>query len=237
MTHFVALHNQLHQQLRVDTTLVESLGAANNMVPVVLSEFLRLVVQYPIVFTKNSENGNFVCVALLGFEQGENLFWQDNQWQGIYTPLNITRQPFFIGQENGQTLICIDTDSATLHSGQGEAIFDAFGKETNYLNTIKARLAQLLDGETQTHAFIQHLLALNLLEPMALDIRFGNNQQQRVQGLYTINEQRLTQLDPTQLSELQREGYLQPIYTQLASLGQIYSLIQKKNIRLGHGTN
>lgn len=237
MTHFVALHNQLHQSLRVDTTLIESLGATNNMVPVVMSEFLRLVVHYPIVFTKNSENGNFVCVALLGFEAGENLFWQDNQWQGIYTPLNIMRQPFFIGQENEQTLICIDTDSSALKSGQGEAIFDASGKETDYLNTIKARLAQLLDGESQTQTFIKHLLSLNLLEPMALDIRFANSQQQRVQGLYTINESRIAQLDPTQLSELQQQGYLQPIYTLLASLGQIYSLIQKKNMRLGHEAN
>ncbi len=234
MTNFVALHNQLHQQLRIDTQLIESLGATNNMVPVVISEFLRLVVHYPIVFTKSSETGNFVCVALLGFEPGENLFWNNNQWQSIYTPLNIMRQPFFIGKENNQILICIDTDSSTLKSGQGEAIFDSTGKETGYLQKIKSRLAELLDGETSTQDFIKALLALNLIMPMALDISFANTQQQRVQGLYTINEERLAQLDTNQLFSLQQQGYLQPIYTMIASLGQIYALIQKKNERLGN---
>ncbi len=232
MTNFVALHNQHHQQLRIDTQLIESLGATNNMVPVVISEFLRLVVHYPIVFTKSSETGNFLCVALLGFESGENLFWNNNQWQSIYTPLNIMRQPFFIGHENNQTLICIDTDSHTLTTGQGEAIFDSTGKETDYLQKIKARLAELLEGETHTQEFIKTLLALNLIMPMALDISFANAQQQRVQGLYTINEERLAQLDATQLITLQQQGYLQPIYTMVASLGQIYALIQKKNERL-----
>lgn len=232
MSNFVALHNQHHQQLRIDTQLIESLGATNNMVPVVISEFLRLVVNYPIVFTKSGETGNFLCVALLGFETGENLFWHNNQWQSIYTPLNIMRQPFFIGQENNQTLICIDTDSHTLTTGQGEAIFDSAGKETDYLQKIKARLAELLEGEAHTQQFIKTLLTLNLIMPMSLDISFANAQQQRVQGLYTINEERLAQLDATQLITLQQQGYLQPIYTMVASLGQIYALIQKKNERL-----
>lgn len=232
MTNFVALHNQRHQQLRIDTQLVESLGATNNMVPVVMSEFLRLVVNYPIVFTKSGETGNFLCVALLGFEQDENLFWSSDQWQSIYTPLNIMRQPFFIGQENDQTLICIDADSSTLKTGRGEAIFDSAGAETDYLQKIKSRLAELITGESQTQDFIKALLALNLIMPMALDISFANAQQQRVQGLYTINEEHLAQLGADQLLNLQQQGYLQPIYTMIASLGQIYALIQKKNERL-----
>jgi hypothetical protein len=234
MTNFVALHNQLHQSLRIDTQQIEAVGATNNMVPVVISEFLRLVVHYPIVFTKSSENGNFLCVSLLGFEPGENLFWINSQWQSIYTPLNIMRQPFFIGQENNQTLICIDTDSSTLKTGQGEPIFDSMGKETDYLQKIKSRLAELLDGESRTRDFIKALLELNLIMPMALDISFANAQQQRVQGLYTINEERLAQLDADQLIHLQEQGYLQPIYTMIASLGQIYALIQKKNERLSN---
>ena len=212
MANFVALHNQLHQQLRIDPQQIESLGATNNMVPVVLSEFLRLV----------------------GFETGENLFWNQNQWQSIYTPLNIMRQPFFIGQDNDQAVICIDTDSSALTTDQGEAIFDSAGNETDFLHRIKSRLAELLEGETRTQDFIKTLLNLNLIMPMALDISFANTQQQRVQGLYTINEERLAQLDASQLIALQQQGYLQPIYTMIASLGQIYALIQKKNERLGN---
>lgn len=233
MTQFVALHNQLHQQLRVDTRRIEALGAQQHMVPVVLSEFLKLVVHYPIVFSKNSETGHFVCSALLGFEQGENLFWRNNQWQSIYTPLQIMRQPFFVGEQAGQTIICIDVENDALKTGEGEAIFDSKGQETQYLQLAKTRLAALVNGETETQAFIKTLLTLNLITPMALDISFANQQQQRVQGLYTINEETLEQLTSEQLRQLQQQGYLKPIYTMIASLGQIYALIQKKNEQLG----
>lgn len=233
MTQFVALHNHHHQQLRIDPQRVEALGAHQHMVPVVVSEFLKLVVHYPIVFSKNSETGQFVCSALLGFAAGENLFFKEGQWQGIYTPLQIMRQPFFVGEENGQTIICIDVASEALTSGNGEAIFDSNGQETHYLQQAKTRLAALINGESETQAFIKHLLSLNLIMPMALDISFANQQQQRVQGLYTINEEILTQLSSEQLKELQQQGYLKPVYTMIASLGQTYALIQKKNAQLG----
>lgn len=231
MSQFVALHNQLHQSLRIDTQRIEALGAEQNMVPVVVSEFLKLVVHYPIVFTKNAETGAFACVALLGFAPGENLFWNNNQWQSIYTPLQIMRQPFFVGEDQGKSIICIDTKSACL-SSSGETIFDSQGQETAYLQQVKTRLAELINGETQTQQFCKTLLELNLLMPLALDIHFANNQQQRVQGLYTINEETLAQLSARQLAELQQQGYVKLIYTMIASLGQIYALIQKKNERL-----
>lgn len=234
MSQFVALHNQLHQSLRIDTQHIEALGAHQNMVPVVLSEFLKLVVHYPIVFTKNAETGNFACVALLGFAPGENLFWNQNQWHSIYTPLHIMRQPFFVGEDQGNSIICIDTESACLTSGSGEAIFDLQGQETGYLQQVKTRLAELINGEPQTLQFCKTLLDLNLLMPLALDINFANHQQQRVQGLYTINEETLAQLNAEQLLTLQQQGYLKSIYTMIASLGQIYALIQKKNDRLAN---
>ncbi len=233
MTQFVALHPQLHQQLRVDTRRIEALGAEQHLVPVVLSEFLKLVVHYPIVFSKNSETGQFVCSALLGFSAGENLFWRKGQWQSIYTPLQIMRQPFFVGEQQGQILICIDVESELLKTGEGEAIFDNKGQETSYLQQAKTRLAALINGESETQAFINNLLSLNLIMPMALDISFANQQQQRIQGLYTINEEALEQLTSEQLLQLQQQGYLKPIYTMIASLGQIYALIQKKNELLG----
>ena len=234
MSAFVALNNQHHKNLTVDSTKIEAQGAHENMVPVVLSEFLKLVVQYPIVFTKNAQTGRFVCVAVLGFEPQENLFWQNNQWHGIYTPLNIMRQPFFIGQENEGSIICIDTQSPCLHQSQGGNLFTAEGKETDFLGGIKSMLAELIKGEAQTQAFITALLEQKLIMPMSLDITFENQTEQQVQGLYTIDENQLEKLNSDALFILQQHNYLKPIYTMIASLGHIYSLIQKKNERLAN---
>jgi hypothetical protein len=236
MPTFVALHHQHHKNLIIDTTKVEAQGAHENMAPVVMSEFLKLVVQYPIVFTKNADTGRLVCVALFGLTTQENLFWENDQWQGIYTPLNIRRQPFFIGEENGKSIICIDTDSSCITKAHNdspfsEKLFDAQGEETEYLVGARELLTELVDGEKQTYAFIQTLLELKLIMPMSLDITFADQKQRQVQGLYTIDEDKLENITSDALQMLQQKHYLKPIYTMIASLGQVYSLIQKKNER------
>ena len=232
MAKFVALHSQLHQSVRVDTLRIESLGANERMIPVVPSEFLKLVVDYPLVFTKSADNGRFICVALLGFEDKENLFWDDNRWNSIYVPLNIQRQPFFIGHDQGKIVICLDTESTCLSSGNGEPLFTTQGEETLFLQKAKVQLAELLKGEEEAQNFIACLMELKLIMPMSLDISFANQQSQRVQGIYTIDEERLATLDNTQLVDLHQRGYTKLIYTMVASLGQIYALIHKKNQRL-----
>lgn len=232
MTSYVALNNQAHKHLKVDTSLIDAQGAHEKMVPVVVSEFLKLAVQYPITFTKNAETGQFVCVALLGFE--ENLFWQDNRWQAIYVPLNIQRQPFFIGQENNTPIICINPESPVLNKNTGEPLFSDAGTASDYLNRMQEILGELIRGEAQTKQFIAALNEYKLIMPMSLDITFANQTEKKVQGLYTIDDAKLSALDKEALFSLHQRGYLQAIYTMISSTSQIYSLIQKKNERNHH---
>ena len=76
------------------------------------------------------------------------------------------------------------------------------------------------------------MLKFKLLLPLALDITFANKQSSQVKGLYSIDEDKLQALSGEQLAELNQAGYLQAAYTQLASLGQIYTLIDRKNKRM-----
>ncbi|WP_086934716.1 SapC family protein [Agarilytica rhodophyticola] len=235
MPKLVSLNNRVHKDIKIDTNKIEVIGSSERMIPVVLSEFLKLCVQYPIVFTKDADTGKFVCVVLLGFEQSENLFWLKNQWDGIYVPLNITRQPFFIGKEDldkEQAVICIDINSPCISTDNGESLFDAQGQDTAYLGSAKSMLAQLIEGEKQNFNFINTLLNLDLIMPLALDITFADDKTQRVQGIYTIDEEKLDQLSKDEMLVLHQQKYLKPIYTMVSSLGHIYSLIQRKNTSL-----
>lgn len=226
MNRLTALNSAAHRNLRVNPEQVLAQAAQLNMVPVVLGEFQKLCVQYPIVLTKNGATGQFTCVALFGFEKAENLFWRQDRWDAIYVPLQVSRQPFFLGQ---QAVVCIDTLHPSLKQAHGEAIFDEHGAETTYLQQAKQMLAALLDGEEQTDRFVRKLLALELIRPMRLEIEFANRQKQRVDGLYTIDEERLKAVPGGTIAELHSLEYLAPLYTMLASLGQIYSLVQRKN--------
>jgi hypothetical protein len=228
MTRLIALDNAAHRQLRVDPAQVLAQASQLNMLPVVLGEFLKLCVQYPILLTKNGATGQFTCIALFGFEQGENLFWKQDRWDAIYVPLQVTRQPFFLGGDRDK-VVCIDSMNAAVTETHGDAVFDERGGETAYLQQVKQMLAALLDGEEQTDRFVRRLLALELIRPMRLEIEFVNHQKQRVEGLYTIDEARLKMLPAETIAELHVLEYLAPIYTMLASLGHIYSLVQRKN--------
>jgi hypothetical protein len=240
MARLVLLNKNAHQHLKVNTQIAEAQGANLHMVPVMLSEFLKLAVQYPIAFTKNKDNGRFICVAMFGFNPGENLFWKNNNWETLYLPLHIVRQPFFLGKDDtnesasgeNRFVICLDTENPSLQTQEGEMLFDVQGNETAYLEKTKAILAELLDGESITQSFIDKLIKLNLLQSMHLEITFANNESTRIEGMYTINEDRLNKLTKDELFDLHSLGYLQPIYTITSSLGHIYGLVHKKNLLL-----
>ncbi len=242
MAHLVSLDNAAHRQIRIDSALVEGAAAQLNMVPVVLTEFLKLVVQYPIAFAKDKDTGRFACVALFGFHDQENLFVDDGRWNAIYVPLQVSRQPFFLGNatddpvESDQYVVCIDTAHASIRAEQGERIFDADGNETAYLEKMKQGLAELLNGELPTQQFIEALIAHKLLLPMQLEITFENAESTQVEGLYTINETRLAELGADAIAQLHAQQYLGPIYTILASLGHIYSMVDRKNKRLARAS-
>ena len=70
-------------------------------------------------------------------------------------PLNVGRQPFFVGMadnpaggEGAKGLVtCIDLENPGVQDSAGEALFDANGGETPYLRHKLALLAELVDGE------------------------------------------------------------------------------------------
>lgn len=240
MSRLVALDNRIHRGLRVAPERIAAQGGRLHMVPVVLSEFLKLCVQFPIVLTKNADTGRFVCVCLFGLAKNENVFWRNNQWDAIYTPLHIARQPFFVGgaettqpgRADGDYVLCIDAENDSLQSHAGDCIFDEQGNETPYLQKAKAILATLLTGETETQRFVDRLLALNLVQPLRFDVEYANRQSQRVEGIYTVDEERMKSLASEGVIELHSLHYLAPIYTMMASLGHVYSLVNRKNVLL-----
>lgn len=225
MTNIVPLNNQLHRTLRVLPTGAEQ----RNFVGVVIAEFNHLAAHYPILFSKDPETGAFYCGAMLGFDPGENLFQQ--QGSAIYRPLNLQRGPFYAaGQE-----IAIDLDSPQV--GQGERVFDDRGAPSPYLNAIMGLFRELVPGIERTRNFIEALLSLKLIEPIDIKIEFDDGTSRRLESLYTVNLDRLRELQDSDVLHLFRHGYLQLIYVMGASLAQISILARRKNSMLHKGAD
>ncbi|MFT5757058.1 MAG: hypothetical protein ACI9LM_001783 [Alteromonadaceae bacterium] len=240
MARLVTIDNKNHLTLKVDPRKAEMHGAELHLIPAVLSEFSDLAVQYPILLAKNEDSGQFTFTAMFGFELGENLYWQNNAWQGLYLPLQIRRQPFFITnddnegqQSNNKTYaVCIDMDSPTVTTKGDVALFNDNGLDSDYFQQAKAVLVQLLKGEKSNEQLIKHLQVMDLIQPLSLDITFVNQQSITLNGLYTIDQEKLAKLKDEQVLTLHQAGFLPAIHTMITSLGQVHALIEKKNQQL-----
>ncbi|MEC4724462.1 SapC family protein [Shewanella sp. D64] len=237
MSNLAQLNLASHRNIQLDPQQCAQHGAELNLIPVILTEFRQLVTQYPIVIAKNGDSGAFTLVAMLGFADKENLFWQDHQWRSIYLPLQIRRQPFFVGPKDaatGEHPVCIDMNSPSISQAQNAvALYNDRGEESDYLLEAKQNLAQLLQGEADNYDFIQILQKLKLLQSLSVEITFEHAAPTRLNGLYTIDEKQFNNLSDAQLLRLHRTHFFEPIYMMIASLGQIYHLIDLKNKRGG----
>ena len=97
MTHPVLLNNRDHKDLRVLTTRGADYGDNAMSALTFPDEFRTLQAHYPIVFQKTQDGTGFQALALLGFEEGENLFLDGERWDAPDLPLTVERQPFRIG--------------------------------------------------------------------------------------------------------------------------------------------
>jgi hypothetical protein len=235
MTNLVNLDRSIHQKLRVNEEVAFSACKEITMCAVTPTEIPRLILEYPVVFTKHGESGQFICVALFGVHPQHNLFWREGRWRSFVVPLNIGRQPFFIGvgekQETGATtpslVTCIDLDNPGVQEDVGQPLFSPDGKESPYLQHKMKMLAELIDGEQRARLFSERLTALELIKPFQLELKEPGGAARQIGGLHTIDETKLRALSPELLAELNGKGYLHVMHAMLLSLGQLPILAQK----------
>jgi hypothetical protein len=205
------------------------------MCSVVPTEVPRLVLEYPVVFTKHNETGEYLCVALFGVDPQKNLFWKDGRWHSHTLPLNIGRQPFFVGVgskdvsgEAQQSLVtCIDLENPGVQGEQGQLLFDADGKETPYLQYKMSMLAELIDGEQKARSFVERLATLELIRPIQLELKTPGDAPRQIGGLHSVDESKLRSLSSEIIAELNSKGYLYVMHAMLLSLGQLPILAQR----------
>jgi len=223
MTNVALLNNHDHRALRVQAGASARYGDNQRFVAVILGEFPHLVAHYPILLTKDQNTGAFFAGAMLGFDEGENLFL-DERGMETYRPLNLQRGPFF----TAGTEVAIDLDSPRVEAG-GKPLFTEQGEPTQYLQSIMALFRDLKPGLEMTKTFVESLVGLKLVEPIDIDLAFDDGSKRKLTGLYTVNQQVLSALPDATVVDLFRKGYLQLIYLMMASLKQVPVLARRKN--------
>lgn len=229
------LDRTVHRNLRIQDERAFAACKDISMCAVGLAEIARLVVEYPVVFTRNGDTDQYMCVALFGCEPTENVFWQDGRWSSFLVPLNVGRQPFNVaiadnpaaGEGQKQILTCIDVENPAVQSETGEPLFDESGADTPYLRHKLSLLAELFDDERRCREFTDRAAALDLIRPFQLELKAQGVQTRKIAGLYAIDENKLRALDGATLADLNSRGYLHAMYAMLSSLGHLQILARR----------
>jgi SapC len=226
MSKYELLNKNTHANMRLSNVEAYSFASVHHVVSVVLHEFVKISINYPIVFVKSADQGKFHPMALLGLEPGRNIFIDAaGAWRpGYYIPAAFRRYPFALTDNGqGEMAICIDTESKNLNFTDGELLIDAQGEITPSMAKISGFLHELMNSESMAASFCERLVALNLLSPCDFKVK-GPEGEKVYGGSYIIDENKLTSLDDDSFLSLRQAGFLGPIYAHVASLMQIEKL-------------
>ena len=241
MTDIQVLNSNRHRDLRVVIKRGAEYGENTHLVPVVADELRSLVLEYPVIFVKDKESGRFSMCAMLGFERDENLFLDGGEWDAIYVPMHIRRQPFslsYTAEKDGEPdpaslVIAVDMDSKRIQNEGGERLFDEDGNETALLKNVNDLLAGVTSAAAANDAFIDALVEHDLIEPANLDVQFAGGEKKRFEGVYTVQDESLNKIEGEALADLYKKGYLQAAWLMLASIANVRKLLHRRAERDG----
>ena len=217
------LSRELHGELGMNASPTRfGFAAKAHICPLTVPEFAAAGMSFPVIFVGDQ----LAPVAVLGLQEGQNLFMDENGYlPDVYVPCYIRRYPFVLagGQGDERMLVAIDRAYEGIGKNAEFPFFEKNGEPTEYTqNSIKF----CNDFETQnrmTASFVELMKELDLFEnrtttyrPQTADGQVG--EPQTLAQYWAVSETKLNALPAAKLVELRDNGALQQIYAHLNSL-------------------
>ena len=234
MAELVKLEHARHGHLKIRESCALEQASQQHLVNLRVTEVCQAVSSMPVFVTRVSDGGDWALSGICSFTAGGNLFVADGAWAALYQPSAMRTYPIYLmqaaGEKRGYTL-GIDENSSAFSTENGEPLFSADGKQSLYLQRVRALLEADIGNDLQTRSFTGRLEQLGLLKAVDLLLEYESSGQQTIGGLHTMDEDVLKSLSADALAELHSCGYLAPIHAQLISLFQLNALIRLHNDR------
>jgi hypothetical protein len=227
-----------HAKLKVKPNPGFSHAKERNLIAINVSEVGICSSTFPLVFIQNPADKRYLLMAMLGLKHGENVYYGEQFWESTYVPMAVQRHPFIVGfddrvEDVDQVATCLELDSPLINESEGLPLFDAEGKDTDFLRSRRQMLNSMFDGGKYTEAFIEKLVEMELIVSLDIALQTQGGPVARIGGLFTVDEAKLKTLTGEQLKDLQTRDYLAPCHLILVSLYQLNQLIRRRN-RVGH---
>lgn len=239
MANRVPLDNVEHASLRVAVRHGAEHGDCVNQTLVVPTEFEDVQREYSI-FIRKDQNDQFVAVALLGLDKGENLFLKEGKWNAGYIPAVHRRGPFFLGVRERESegaakrelAVHVDLDDARVGDDEGQPLYKEHGGNAPYLDHVTRALETIHEGMAAATPMFALLEELGLIQPIEIEAQIGDGQTYSIPSLFTIGMQQFQALTGAQLERLHRSGFLAPTIFIRSSLPNMNRLIDLKKRKL-----
>lgn len=227
----VPLNREKHGELYIETVEGYSFAGETNSIYISAVEFSPALIEYPIVFANNGQNGVFP-VALLGLKSSQNLFVNDQgKWEADYIPAYARRYPFILATPDAATdqfTVCIDEAYPGFNTAkEGQPLFNEKGEHTAMLTQAVNFLKDYQEHVHLTDQFCKSLVEVEILEPMQANIKLQNGEDLSIGGFQCVKREKLQQLNPGKLADLVKTGQMELIYAHLLSLNNVAKLISR----------
>lgn len=210
-----------------------SFAAKDALAPLALAELPKAAAALPIAFIL--QNDRYIPAALMGFQAGQNLMVSPTgQWLGRYIPAAYRSYPFMLlkTEDGQQQVMCIDETAGLLSGGSGgELFFDRDDQPSKAITQILDFLNQTSASRKAAEAAGAALQRHSLICSWPLTVQSASGEQ-RVDGLFQVDEAALNALAADALLELRDAGALVVAYLQLLSmqhLGELARLATERN--------
>lgn len=192
-------------------------AAADAVCPLVVQELPKAMMVLPIGFIKVGKQ--LMPAAVQGLQPGRNLFvGPDGKWLAGYTPAAYRGYPFVLANsEDGKQVLCIDEESGLVSESDGELFFDEEGKPAKALADVFDFLTQVARNRQLTQRICAVLEKHELIQPWPVKVKTEDDDQ-KIEGLYRIDEAALNRLEAEAFEEIRQSGALPMIYCQLLSM-------------------
>lgn len=217
-----------HRHKRILPILSYAFAKNLAVVPLVGAECAQAVHNFPVVFVPQGDA--YSMMGLMSLRPDHNSFVAaDGRWMGSYVPACLRQYPFTMGlpAEGGEAILCADPESDRLSDTDGQPMFDIDGSPTEGLRKIMEFVGEMERNRVITIRAINAIIKHNLVIPWDLTVQQAQNQgQQKISGLFRIDEAAMNALSVEAFLELRQASALPVIYAHLLSLSRVEVLIR-----------
>lgn len=225
MAQLTVISREQHVDKRWKRYSSYSFAASDAVAPLVAQELSRACLTLPVGFVKNGDA--YQLVAVQGLQQGRNLWvGADGRWRGGYVPAIYRGYPFvFARTEDDRRVLCFREDSGLLldAASEGERFFGDDGRPAKLVQDLMNFLEQVSVNGQLTARICALLNEHGLIQPWNIQLK-ADNGEQKVEGLFRVDEAALNALSGEAFEALRQGGALPLVYCQLLSMQHLPKL-------------